>query len=111
MRGVAKHGYRVLQVVSSTIPNAIATVLLRVRDQTGTVLEIYLEWAQTIRSRTRSGFSSRERVRSAGHPGGATRHGTERQAPARGAREMNRATSGERGLSSTRLMFLRMNVG
>ncbi|MEO7124399.1 MAG: amino acid transporter [Lacisediminihabitans sp.] len=44
--GLTKHGYRVLQVVSGTIPNTIAAVLLEIRDQTGTVPEVYVEWTQ-----------------------------------------------------------------
>ncbi|MDY7530026.1 MULTISPECIES: amino acid transporter [unclassified Cryobacterium] len=46
VRGVAKHGYRVLQVTSGNVPNTIASVLLEIRDQTGLIPEIYFEWTQ-----------------------------------------------------------------
>jgi hypothetical protein len=46
VRGVARHGYRVLQVTSGNVPNTIAAVLLEVRDQTGIIPEIYFEWTQ-----------------------------------------------------------------
>ncbi|MGN6200343.1 amino acid transporter [Humibacter sp.] len=42
--GVAKHGYRVLQVRSGNVPNTIAAVLLTIRDETGVVPEIYFQW-------------------------------------------------------------------
>ncbi|WP_210416005.1 amino acid transporter [Humibacter ginsenosidimutans] len=42
--GVAKHGYRVLQVTSGNVPNTVASVLLQIRDETGVVPEIYFEW-------------------------------------------------------------------
>lgn len=42
--GVAKHGYRVLQVKSGNVPNTIAAVLLEIRDVTGVVPEVYFEW-------------------------------------------------------------------
>lgn len=46
VRGVTKHGFRVLQVVSGAIPNTIASVLLEIRELTGTVPEVYVEWTQ-----------------------------------------------------------------
>ena len=46
VHGVAKHGYRVLQVTSGNVPNTIAAVLLEIRDQTGIIPEIYFEWTQ-----------------------------------------------------------------
>ncbi|PXA67975.1 amino acid transporter [Cryobacterium arcticum] len=46
VHGVAKHGYRVLQVTSGNVPNTIAAVLLEIRDQTGLIPEIYFEWTQ-----------------------------------------------------------------
>ena len=42
--GIAKHGYRVLQVTSGNVPNTIAAVLLQIRDETGVVPEIYFQW-------------------------------------------------------------------
>jgi hypothetical protein len=44
VRGVDKHGYRVLEVNSGNIPNTIASVLLKIRDVTGVVPTIYFEW-------------------------------------------------------------------
>ena len=35
-----------LQVVSNNVPNTIAAVLLEIRDQTGTVPEVYFEWTE-----------------------------------------------------------------
>lgn len=46
VRGVAKHGFRVLQVTSGNVPNTIAAVLLEIRDRTGLIPEIYFEWTQ-----------------------------------------------------------------
>jgi hypothetical protein len=46
VHGVAKHGYRVLQVTSGNVPNTIAAVLLEIRDTTGLIPEIYFEWTQ-----------------------------------------------------------------
>ncbi|KJC64424.1 amino acid transporter [Agreia bicolorata] len=46
VRGVVKHGNRVLEVRSGNIPNTIATVLLEIRDLTGTVPDIYFEWTE-----------------------------------------------------------------
>jgi hypothetical protein len=46
VRGIDKHGYRVLEVNSGNIPNTIAAVLLQIRDETGVVPTIYFEWSQ-----------------------------------------------------------------
>jgi hypothetical protein len=46
VRGVTKHGFRVLEVRSGNVPNTIAAVLLEVRDQTGVVPDIYFEWTE-----------------------------------------------------------------
>lgn len=45
VRGVDKHGYRVLEVRSGNIPNTIAAVLLQIRDETSMVPTIYFEWS------------------------------------------------------------------
>ena len=39
-------GYRVLRVEASAIPNAIAAVLLHIRDTTGIVPHIYMDWSE-----------------------------------------------------------------
>ncbi|MDX3524360.1 amino acid transporter [Streptomyces scabiei] len=47
VRGEVMHGrYRVLTLESSSIPNALAALLLHVRDSTGTVPHIYFEWTE-----------------------------------------------------------------
>ena len=46
VRGVARHGYRVLEVTSGNIPSTIAAVLLEIRDATGLIPEIYFEWTE-----------------------------------------------------------------
>jgi hypothetical protein len=46
VRGVIKHGYRVLEVNSGNVPNTLAVVLLAIRDQTGVVPSIYFEWTE-----------------------------------------------------------------
>ncbi len=46
VRGVMKHGFRVLEVRSGNVPNTIAAVLLEIRDQVGVVPDIYFEWTE-----------------------------------------------------------------
>ncbi|WP_411698933.1 amino acid transporter [Conyzicola sp.] len=46
VRGVVRHGYRVLLVNSGNVPNTLAAVLLAIRDQTGIVPGIYFEWTE-----------------------------------------------------------------
>ncbi len=46
VRGLMKHGYRVLEVNSGNIPNTLAAVLLEIRDATGIVPTIYFEWTE-----------------------------------------------------------------
>jgi hypothetical protein len=47
VHGEVKHGrYRVLTVESSTVPNALAALLLHIRDQTGHRPHIYFEWTE-----------------------------------------------------------------
>src|SRR4029453_10158654 len=38
--------YRVLTVESSTVPNALAALMLHVRDETGCIPHIYFEWSE-----------------------------------------------------------------
>ena len=42
--GEERFGYKILQVESSSIPNAIAAVLLRIRDTTGKRPHVYFNW-------------------------------------------------------------------
>lgn len=44
--GHALHGYRVLRTTSGAVPNAVASVLLAIRDETGVVPDIYFEWTE-----------------------------------------------------------------
>jgi hypothetical protein len=47
VRGEVLHGrYRVLALVGSSIPNALAALLLHIRDSTGRVPHIYFEWTE-----------------------------------------------------------------
>ncbi|MGW1161255.1 amino acid transporter [Streptomyces sp. NPDC002513] len=47
VRGEVLHGrYRVLTLESSSIPNALAALVLHVRDQTGGTPHIYFEWTE-----------------------------------------------------------------
>lgn len=43
--GVTKHGFRVLEICSSSIPNALAALALAIRDEYGIVPDIYFEWS------------------------------------------------------------------
>jgi hypothetical protein len=40
------HGYRILTVTSPAVPNAIAAICLHLRDQSGILPHVYLEWAE-----------------------------------------------------------------
>ncbi|MPY63126.1 APC family permease [Streptomyces spongiae] len=47
VRGEVLHGrYRVLTLESSSIPNALAALLLHVRDTTGQIPHVYFEWTE-----------------------------------------------------------------
>jgi hypothetical protein len=44
--GEERHGYRILRMESSAVPNAIAAVLLHIRDLTGKRPHIYFDWTE-----------------------------------------------------------------
>jgi hypothetical protein len=44
--GEERHGYRILRMESSAVPNAIAAVLLHIRDRTGKRPHIYFDWTE-----------------------------------------------------------------
>jgi hypothetical protein len=44
--GEERHGYRILRIESSAVPNAIAAVLLHIRDLTGKRPHIYFDWTE-----------------------------------------------------------------
>jgi hypothetical protein len=44
--GEERHGYRILRMESSAVPNAIAAVLLHLRDLTGKRPHIYFDWTE-----------------------------------------------------------------
>ena len=47
VRGLEIGGYRVLRCESAVVPNAMAYLLLYIRDTTGKVPHIYLSWSDT----------------------------------------------------------------
>jgi len=46
VRGVVRHGYRILEVHGPVVPNTIASVLLHIRDATGLMPHIYFRWTE-----------------------------------------------------------------
>jgi hypothetical protein len=44
--GEERHGYRILRARSATVPNAIAALLLHLRDETDRVPHVYFEWSE-----------------------------------------------------------------
>jgi hypothetical protein len=46
VKGIEVGGYSILQVQSTAIPNAIAALLLYIRDQTGSLPHIYFGWSE-----------------------------------------------------------------
>ena len=46
VRGITRHGFKILQVHSSNVPNTIAAVLLHIRDTTGHIPHIYFRWTE-----------------------------------------------------------------
>ena len=58
IRGVDVDGYRILRASSPAAPNAIAAILLALRDTTGVRPHCHFEWAEGNPSGTSCGTSS-----------------------------------------------------
>ncbi|MCK9898690.1 amino acid transporter [Parafrankia colletiae] len=46
VHGRQRHGYRILRLTSASVPNAIAALLLHLRDMTGARPHVYFEWSE-----------------------------------------------------------------
>ena len=46
VRGEELHGYQILRVYATTVPNAIAALLLHIRDMTGGMPHAYFSWSE-----------------------------------------------------------------
>ena len=46
VEGEERFGYKILKVKSPSVPNAIAALLLRIRDETGVIPHVYFAWAE-----------------------------------------------------------------
>jgi hypothetical protein len=44
--GEERFGYKILKVESPSVPNAIAALLLRIRDETGVMPHVYFAWTE-----------------------------------------------------------------
>jgi hypothetical protein len=44
--GEQRHGYRILRVASPAIPNAVAALLLHIRDISGAPPHLYTDWTE-----------------------------------------------------------------
>ncbi len=46
VRGEERHGFKILRVYATTVPNAIAALMLRIRDETGVIPHVYFAWTE-----------------------------------------------------------------
>ena len=46
VKGEERHGYKILRVYATTVPNAIAALLLKIRDMTGGMPHAYFSWSE-----------------------------------------------------------------
>jgi hypothetical protein len=46
VQGEYRHGYRILRARAASVPNAIAALLLELRQETGRVPHVYFEWTE-----------------------------------------------------------------
>jgi hypothetical protein len=80
--GEERHGHRILGMESSAVPNAIAAVLLPIRDLTGECPHVFFDWTEATRWRTWCAFDRRQRRGRPGHPRGPPRGRTRSPAAA-----------------------------
>ncbi len=46
VEGEWRYGYRILKVSSPTVPNAIAAVLMKIKEETAIVPDVYFQWTE-----------------------------------------------------------------
>ena len=46
VRGITIDGYRVLRTQSPAVPNALAAIMLRIRDETGIRAHLHFQWSE-----------------------------------------------------------------
>ena len=46
VRGEERHGFQILRVYATTVPNSIAALMLRIRDETGVIPHVYFAWTE-----------------------------------------------------------------
>ena len=46
VRGEERYGYKILRVYATTVPNSIAALMLRIRDETGVIPHVYFAWTE-----------------------------------------------------------------
>ena len=46
VQGEERHGYKILRVYATTVPNSIAALLLHIRDVTGGMPHAYFSWSE-----------------------------------------------------------------
>ena len=46
VRGEERHGFKILRVYATTVPNSIAALMLRIRDETGVIPHVYFAWTE-----------------------------------------------------------------
>ena len=46
VRGEERFGFQILRVYATTVPNSIAALMLRIRDETGVIPHVYFAWTE-----------------------------------------------------------------
>jgi hypothetical protein len=80
--GEERHGYRILRMESSAVPNAIAAVLLHIRDLTGKRPHVFFDWTEGNPVAPAALPDLRQRRGRTGHPRGPPRGRTRSPAAA-----------------------------